>query len=301
MAGKVSKAAGDAADSRFAVWRAGGRHRPREVITEIAPVGGWRAVDLRELWAYRDLLKLMAWRDVTVRYKQTILGPLWVILQPFLTMVVFTIIFGRLARVPSDGFPYPVFSFTALVPWGLFATSLLHASNSLVAGANLVKKVYFPRLIVPISCIGTALIDFFITSVVLAVIMIWYGVAPTRNVVWIPAFVLLAAASSLGASLWLSALNVRFRDVRLTVPFLVQLWFFVSPIAYPSSLVPGPWRTWYYLNPMVAVVEGFRWALLGASAISWSAAVLSVGTATVLLVTGAYFFRRMEVAFADVV
>lgn len=267
----------------------------------IAPVRGWRAVDLRELWAYRDLLRLMAWRDITVRYKQTILGPAWVILQPFLTMVVFSIIFGRLARVPSDGLPYPLFSFAALVPWGLFSTSLMHASNSLVAGANLVKKVYFPRLIVPASCIGSALIDFAITSVVLAGIMAWYGVTPTAHAVWLPALVLLAAMSSLGASLWLSALNVRFRDVRLTVPFLLQLWFFLSPVAYPSSLVPQPWRVLYGMNPMVTVIEGFRWALLGGSMVPWLAATASLATALVLLVSGLYFFRRMEISFADVV
>ncbi len=275
--------------------------REPEFVTLIAPVKGWRAVNFRELWAYRDLLMLMAWRDITVRYKQTILGPVWVILQPFLTMVVFSILFGRLARIPSNGMPYPIFSFAALVPWGFFATSLMHASNSLVAGASLVKKVYFPRLIVPVSCIGSALVDFFITSIVLAGIMAWYDVTPNRNVVLIPALLFLAAMASLGAGLWLSALNVRFRDVRLTVPFLVQLWFFLSPIAYPSGLVPEPWRTFYGMNPMVTVIEGFRWALLGGSMVSWKMATLSVVTALIVLVSGLYVFRRMEVAFADVV
>jgi lipopolysaccharide transport system permease protein len=270
-------------------------------ITRIRPLSGWAPLHLGELWEYRDLLRLLAWRDIRVRYKQTVLGAAWAVLQPLLTMAVFSLFFGRLAKVPSDGLPYPIFAFAALVPWGFFSTSLTQASNSLVGNANLIQKVYFPRLVVPMSCAASALVDMCISFVVLLGFMLWYRIVPTAKVVWLPVFVVLALITSLGAGLWLSALNVRYRDVRYTVPFLVQFWLFATPIAYPSSLLPEPWRTVYGLNPMVGVVEGFRWALLGAKTAPGAAAAVSGLAALVLLVSGALFFRRMEATFADVV
>ena len=270
-------------------------------VTLIRPVHGWSPVNLGELWEYRDLLRLLAWRDIKVRYRQTALGAAWAILQPLLTMAVFSLFFGRLAKVPSDGLPYPIFAFAALVPWGFFSTSLTQASSSLVGSANLIKKVYFPRLVVPMSCTASALVDMCVASVVLLGLMLWYRIVPTVNVIWLPAFVALALVTSLGAGLWLSALNVRYRDVRYTVPFLVQFWLFATPIAYPSSLLNEPWRTVYGLNPMVGVVEGFRWALLGTKTAPGVIVAVSALAALALLVTGAFYFRRMEATFADVV
>lgn len=270
-------------------------------VTVIRHVRGWSAVNLREIWEYRDLLRMLAWRDIKVRYKQTALGAAWAVLQPLLTMAVFSLFFGRLAKVPSDGLPYPIFAFAALVPWGFFSTSLTQSANSLVGNANLIKKVYFPRLIVPMSCAASALVDMCITFVVLLAFMGWYRIVPTVNVVWLPALVVLALVTSLGAGLWLSALSVRYRDVRYIVPFLVQFWLFATPIAYPSSLLAEPWRTVYGLNPMVGVVEGFRWALLGSATAPGAVVAVSGVAALVLLVTGALYFRRMEATFADVV
>lgn len=270
-------------------------------VTVIRPIKGWAPVNLREVWEYRDLLRLLAWRDITVRYKQTVLGAAWAVLQPLLTMAVFSLFFGGLAKVPSDGLPYPIFAFAALVPWGFFSTSLTQASNSLVGNANLIKKVYFPRLVVPMSSAASALIDMCIAFVVLLGFMAWYRIVPTGNVVWLPAFVLLAGITSLGAGLWLSALNIRYRDVRHAVSFLIQFWLFATPIAYPSSLLPEPWRTLYGLNPMAGVVEGFRWALLGTKTEPGAMVAVSALMALTLLVTGAFYFRRMEATFADVV
>ena len=270
-------------------------------VTIIRPVHGWSPVNLGELWEYRDLLRLLAWRDIKVRYRQTALGAAWAILQPLLTMAVFSLFFGRLAKVPSDGLPYPIFAFAALVPWGFFSTSLTQASSSLVGSANLIKKVYFPRLVVPMSCTASALVDMCVAFVVLLGFMLWYRIVPTVNVIWLPAFVALALVTSLGAGLWLSALNVRYRDVRYTVAFLVQFWLFATPIAYPSSLLNEPWRTVYGLNPMVGVVEGFRWALLGTKTAPGAMVAVSALAALALLVTGAFYFRRMEATFADVV
>ncbi|MCB0161125.1 MAG: ABC transporter permease, partial [Caldilineaceae bacterium] len=229
----------------------------------IEPTQGWVALQLRELWRYRELLYFLTWRDIKVRYKQTVLGAAWAVIQPFMTMVVFSLFFGRLAQIPSDGIPYPIFSYAALVPWTFFANGLSQSSNSLVGSANLIKKVYFPRLAVPIATILSGVIDFVLAFLVLLVMMVFYGIVPTANVVWLPFFLLLALVTSLGAGLWLSAMNVQFRDVRYVVPFLVQLWLFATPIAYPSSIIPAPWRMLYAVNPMVGVVEGFRWALLG--------------------------------------
>jgi homopolymeric O-antigen transport system permease protein len=236
-----------------------------------------------------------------VRYKQTALGAAWAVIQPFFTMVVFSLFFGRLAKMPSDNIPYPIFAYAALVPWTFFANGLTESSNSLVGSANLIKKVYFPRLAVPIAAVLAGLVDFAIAFVVLVGMMLYYGVAPTANVLWLPLFLLLALATALGTGLWLSALNVQFRDVRYVVPFAVQFWLFATPIAYPSSLLPEPWRTIYGLNPMAGVVEGFRWALLGTNTKPGALVALSALVAALLLAGGAFYFRRMEKTFADVV
>lgn len=270
-------------------------------VTVITPSHGWVALRLGKVWEYRELLYFLVWRDIKVRYKQTILGAAWAVIQPFMTMVVFSVFFGRLAQIPSDGVPYPIFSFAALVPWTFFAHGLTQASNSVVDGANLVKKVYFPRLIIPLAAILSGAVDFVLAFLVLLGMMLTYGIVPTAHLIWLPGFVLLAFATSLGAGLWLSALNVQFRDVRYTVPFLAQFWLFATPIAYPSSLLAEPWRTVYGLNPMVGVVEGFRWVLLGTPTAPRPMLVVSVLVTLVLLISGALYFRRMEKTFADVV
>ena len=262
---------------------------------------GWRALNLREIWQYRELLYFLSWRDIKVRYKQTLLGVLWAIIQPFFTMVVFSIFFGKLAKIPSDGIPYPIFAFAALVPWTLFANALTQSSNSLVQSANLLKKVYFPRLIIPISSVLAGTVDFLLAFILLLAMMLFYGILPTGNIVWLPFFLLLTCGTALGVGLWLSAMNVKFRDVRYTVPFLTQFWLFATPIAYPSSLLSDPWRTLYGLNPMAGVIEGFRWALLGTETAPGSLIVVSVFTMVILLGTGLAFFRRVEKTFADVV
>jgi lipopolysaccharide transport system permease protein len=267
----------------------------------IRPLHGWSALGLRELWTYRELLYFFVWRDVKVRYKQTALGAAWAVLQPFLTMVVFSVFFGRLAKMPSDGLPYPIFAFAALVPWTFFSHGLSQASNSLVGGANLIKKVYFPRLVMPIAAVLSGLVDFLIAFGVLVGMMLFYGITPTPKIVAIVPFVLLATITSLAVAFWLSAVNVEYRDVRYVVPFLTQLWMFATPIAYPSSLLSEPWRTVYALNPMVGVVEGFRWALLDTGPAPGPMILVSSVVALVLLVSGAYYFRRMEASFADIV
>jgi lipopolysaccharide transport system permease protein len=267
----------------------------------IEPSQGWGSLNLQELWAHRELVYFLIWRDIKVRYKQTALGASWAILQPLLTMLIFSVFFGRLAKVPSDGVPYPVFSFVALVPWMFFSNGLTLASNSLVHQANLLTKVYFPRLAIPISTVASGTIDFCLGFIVTLGLIAWYGIMPTANVVFLPLFLLLAVVTSLGVALWLAAVNVEFRDVRYTVPFLTQFWMFATPIAYPSSLLAEPWRTLYGLNPMVGVVEGFRWALLGVDTAPGLMVIASSIVAVFLLVTGAYYFRRMERTFADVV
>lgn len=275
---------------------------PRHAATVIIqPSRGWSALGLRELWRYRELLYFMIWRDIKVRYKQTALGAAWAIIQPFFTMVVFSLFFGRLAGIPSDGVPYPIFSYSALVPWTFFANGLTLASNSLVGSANLLSKVYFPRLIVPTATILSGLVDFALAFVVLIGMMLVYGIMPTLNIIWLPFFLLLALITALGSGLWLSALNVKFRDIKYVVPFLTQLWMFLTPIAYPSTMLPEPWRTLYGLNPMAGVIEGFRWALLGTQMTVGPMIFLSAVAAIVLLLSGAYYFRRMEKTFADVV
>jgi lipopolysaccharide transport system permease protein len=270
-------------------------------VVIVKPSKGWISLKLKELWEYRELLYFMAWRDIKVRYKQTVLGAAWAIIQPFFTMVIFSIFFGRLAKVPSDGLPYPIFAYAALVPWTFFANGLNQASNSLVGSANLIKKVYFPRLVVPISSVISGVVDFVLAFAVLLGMMLFYGILPTVNILWLPLFVLLIFVTALGAGFWLSALNVQFRDVRYTVPFLTQFWLFATPIAYPSSLLSEPWRTLYGVNPMVGVVEGFRWALLGTDTAPGPIIIVSTVVALVVFVGGAFYFRRMEKTFADVV
>jgi len=270
-------------------------------VSEIAPSRGWVALKLRELWAYRELLYFLVWRDIKVRYKQTVLGAAWAIIQPFFTMVVFSLFFGSLAKMPSDGIPYPIFAYTALVPWTFFANGLTQASNSLVGNSGLIKKVYFPRLAIPIAGVLSNLVDFALAFVVLLLMMVYFRLWPTAAILWLPLLLLLAFITALGVGLWFSALNVEFRDVRYVVPFLTQFWMFATPVAYPSSLLHEPWRTLYGLNPMAGVVEGFRWALLGNVAAPGPLIWASAAAALVILVSGAFYFRRMERTFADVV
>lgn len=272
-----------------------------EPIITIAPSRGWVSLRVHELWEYRELLYFLVWRDIKVRYKQTVLGAAWAIIQPLMTMVVFSVFFGRLAKMPSDGVPYPIFAFAALVPWTFFAHGLSQASNSLVGSANLIKKVYFPRLVMPIAAVLSGLIDFFLAFMVLIGMMLFYGITPSGNVVAVLPLIVLTMLTSLGVALWLCALNVEFRDIRYVIPFLTQFWMFATPIAYPSSLLSEPWRTVYAINPMVGVVEGFRWALLGAGTAPGPMLIVSSLVACLLLISGAYYFRRMERTFADIV
>jgi lipopolysaccharide transport system permease protein len=269
-------------------------------VVYIRPSRGWVSLKLDELWAYRELLYFLTWRDLKVRYKQTAVGAAWAVIQPFLTMVVFSVFFGRLAQIPSDGIPYPVFSFAALLPWGFFANAVGRSSNSLVSSAHLISKVYFPRLVVPISSVLSGLFDFAIAFVVLLGLMLFYRMWPTPATLLLPLFLLLALITALGVGLWLSSLNARYRDVGYVVPFMTQLWLFATPVAYPSSLVPEPWRTLYGLNPMVGVVEGFRWALLGTDPPGPMLAVSAL-VSVALLVSGCLYFRRTEKTLADVV
>lgn len=287
----------DTADSA----RSGAPESPERPVVRIQPSTGWVSLELGELWRYRELLYFLVWRDVKVRYKQTVLGVGWAILQPVATMIVFSLFFGGLAGVPSDGVPYPVFSFAALVPWTFFAQGLLQSANSLVTNQNLITKVWFPRLTIPVSTVLAGAVDFALAFLVLLGLMLFYDITPTVQVVWLPLLLLLALISSLGVGLWLSALNVQFRDVRYLVPFLTQLWLFATPIAYPGSLLDEPWRTLYGINPMAGVVEGFRWALLGTDTAPGPMIAVSTAVALALLLGGALYFRRVERTFADLV
>jgi lipopolysaccharide transport system permease protein len=281
---------------------AGGATQPgRAAVTVIEPPAGWSSLGLLDLWAYRELLYFLTWRDIKVRYKQTALGAAWAIIQPFFTMVVFSVFFGRLARLPSEGVPYPVFTYCALVPWTYFATALTQSSNSLVDHARLITKVYFPRLLVPAAAVIAGLVDLAIAFVVLVGMLLWYGVSPGPAVLLLPLLALLATLTALAVGLWLSALNVQYRDVKYTIPFLVQVWLFVTPVAYSSTLVPERWRPLYALNPMTGVVEGFRWALLGHRTAPGPMLLVSTASVLLLLVGGLFYFRRMEQRFADVV
>ena len=267
----------------------------------IQPRPARATLELGELWSYRELLYFLAWRDLKVRYKQTVIGALWAIIQPFFTMVIFSLFFGRLAKIPSDNIPYPIFSFAALVPWAFFANGLSKSTNSLVGGAHLIKKVYFPRLVMPIAAVLCGGVDFALAFLTLIGMMVFYGMAPGITLLALPLLLLLLLVTTVGVSLWLSAMNVQFRDVGAALPFLVQAWLFITPIAYPSSLLSEPWRTLYGINPMAGVVDGFRWALLGAVPAPVPIMLLSTVSSLVLLISGAFYFRRMEDTFADVV
>jgi lipopolysaccharide transport system permease protein len=270
-------------------------------ITLIKSSSGWSALNLRDLWIYRELILFMTWRDLKVRYKQTLLGASWAVLQPFLTMVVFSIFFGNLAKVPSDGVPYPIFSYTALIPWTLFSKALHDASRSLVASSHMITKVYFPRMILPLASVLAGVVDFFIAFVVLIGMMIFYHISPTTNVWTLPLFLILALITAIGVGLWLSALNVLYRDINYVLPFLTHFWMFLTPIAYPSSMIPQRFQMLYALNPMTGVVEGFRWALLGSGQAPGTMTLVSSVVAVILLVTGMVYFRRMERQFSDMV
>ena len=274
-------------------------------LTIIEPTKGWASLQLGAVWQYRELLYFMVWRDVKVRYKQTALGVAWIVLQPVIGMVVFSLLFGGLLKVPSGGVPYPVFAYAALLPWNYFASSLTRSSTSLVASSNLITKVYFPRLVIPMAGVLSGLVDFAIAFVILIGLMIFYGIAPTAGVVWLPGFLLLAMLTALGFGLWLSALNVRFRDINQLVPFLVQIWMYVTPVIYGSTLIPERFRFLLGLNPMTGVVEGFRWALLGGRLADAQAPgllfAISIAITLVVLVSGAVFFRRTERTFADII
>jgi lipopolysaccharide transport system permease protein len=273
---------------------------PEEVIV-LRPSRGWAALNLRDLWIYRELVYFLTWRDIKVRYKQTVLGAGWAILQPLINMLVLGVIFGNFAKMPTDGVPRPIFTFTALLPWGLFSKALNDAGRSMLSNRNMITKIYFPRLIIPLSSVLGGVVDFLIQFGILILMMIYFGYTPTANIWALPFFLLLALATALGFGLWLSALNVLYRDINYILPFLTQLWVLVTPVAYSSKVVPEQWRLLYALNPMVGVVEGFRWALLGTQSAPGLDMVLSVVISLVLLVTGMYYFRRMERTFADMV
>jgi len=270
--------------------------------TTIRPSKGWVRINFRELWDYRELLYFLIWRDIKVRYKQTVLGAAWAVIQPFSTMVVFSIFFGRLAKIPSDGLPYPIFAYCALLPWGLFAGALVGVGQSVVASQNLISKVYFPRLVIPISRVLAGLMDFGIAFIMLLGLMAYYRISPSPiAIITVPLLLVFALTTALAVGLWLTVLNVMYRDVRYTIPFLVQFWLFATPVVYPASLVPEPWRAFYGLNPMAGVVEGFRWALLGTANAPGPILGVSISVVVILLVGGLLYFRRMEKIFADMV
>ena len=278
-----------------------GRDDGTPVTTIIVPPRGFSFANARDLWRFRDLLGLLVLRDIKIRYKQTIIGASWAVLQPFLTMVVFSIFFGRFANIPSDGLPYPIFSYAGLLPWTFFATGMKRASDSLVGNASLISKVHFPRVILPISSVAAGFVDFAIAFAVLAAMMLYYSIPITWNVLWLPGFLVIAFSTALGAGLWLSALNVKYRDIRYMMTFLTQLWLYATPVIYPVTLLRGPWRILVSLNPMTGVVEGSRWAVLGSggppSGLFW----VSIAISLLMLGTGLVVFHRMERSFADVV
>ena len=270
-------------------------------VIDITPPRGWLELELRELWQFRELVYFFVWRDIKVRYKQTAIGVAWAVLQPLMTMLVFSLFFGRLAKIPSGGLPYPIFYFSALLPWTYFSGALLNATNSVIENQRVITKVYFPRLVLPLSAVSPGLLDFAVGLVVFLAMMALYHRAPSRPMLLFPAFLLLAVATALGVGLWLSALNAIYRDVRYVVPFLVQFWMFASPVAYPSTLVPARCRWLYGLNPMAGVIEGFRWALTGKGQPPNLMLAASTGAVIVVLIGGLYFFRKMESTIADVV
>lgn len=256
----------------------------------------------QDIWRYRELFYFLAWRDILVRYKQTAIGVGWALIRPFLTMVVFTVVFGRIANLPSDGVPYPILVFSAMLPWQLFSTALSECSNSLIANANLLSKVYFPRLVVPTSAVVVSFVDFAISGLILVALMVWFAFVPSWRIVTLPLFIIIALAASMGVGLWVASLNVQYRDFRYIVPFLVQFGLYISPVGFSSNVVPDQWRLLYSLNPMVGVIDGFRWAILGGEAsIYWPGFALSMSLVVLLLVSGIWYFRKMERTFADVI
>lgn len=272
-----------------------------DTVRVITPSKGWRSLNLRELLAYRELLGLLVWRDVSVRYKQSIVGIGWAIVQPIMTMILFTIIFGRFANLPSDGIPYPIFTYCALLPWNYFARSLGDSSDSLVGSSHLITKVYFPRLVLPISKAFSGLIDFSIAFIFLLGMMIWYRIPPTLGIFLLPFFIGIALLAALGAGFWFTALNVKYRDIKFVVPFIVQFWMYASPVAYSTSIIPERWRLLYGLNPMVGVIEGFRWALLGKEPPKIEMILIPLIIIMCVFVSGLYYFKKMERTFADII
>ncbi len=277
------------------------KHEPTTIY--IKPSKGLAALNLRDIWIYRELIYFMIWREIKVRYKQTMLGAAWAIIQPVLTMIVFTFLFGRIAKLPTDGnIPYPIFSYTALLPWGLFVAALNQASRSLTSNQNMVSKIYFPRLVLPLASVLSGLIDFIIAFVILIGLMIYYHIAPSINVIWaLPLFLVLTIITALGVALWLSAINVQYRDVNYALPFMTQFWLFVTPVAYSSNLISAKWRLVYSLNPMAGVVNGFRWALLGVGNGPDTGLWISLGIALLIMISGLFYFRNMEKTFADTI
>jgi lipopolysaccharide transport system permease protein len=271
----------------------------RELIIE---AGRTEVQYWRDLYRYRELFYFLSWRDILVRYKQTVIGVAWAVLRPFLTMVVFTIVFGKLAKLPSEGAPYPILVFSAVLPWQFFANALSETGNSLIGNTNLISKIYFPRLIIPASSVITSLVDFVISGIILVALMIWYQFVPGWRVVTLPFFVAIAFAASIGCGLWLAALNVKYRDFRYIIPFVVQFGLFISPVGFSSSIVPGKWRLLYSLNPMVGVIDGFRWVIIdGQTSIYWPGFLVSLSLVVILIITGIRYFRITEKTFADVI
>ena len=274
---------------------------PDRSLFKIRPSTGWVALHLKDLWTYRELLYFLMWRDIKVRYKQTVLGAAWAIIQPFVAMLLFTLFFGKLAGIPSDGIPYPIFAYTGLLPWMFFSNAVTNSGNSLVGSANLITKVYFPRMIIPGAAVGAGLVDFAIAFLILIALMIYYGVAITWSILMLPVLVTLTTLLALGVGMWASALNVKYRDIRYALPFLIQLWMFASPVIYPASLMPQKWRWVLWLNPLTGIIEGFRSSVFGANKFDWSALGLSTAITFAVLVYSGYNFRRMERVFADIV
>ncbi len=272
---------------------------PHRIVIE--PQKGWISLNLLEVWRYRDLLTMLVWRDFSCRYRQSVLGAGWAIVRPVLSVLVFTVIFGRIAKLPSDGIPYPLFSFAAMMPWLYFSTALANATNSVVGGQGLLTKVYFPRLVLPLASICSGLGDLVIQFVLLIALMLWYGAAPTWSVLLVPFFIFECMVVSLALGLWLTALNVKYRDINQLVPFVVQIWMYLTPIVYSSTMVPHRYRALYSLNPLVGVVDGFRWAMLGQTAPDWSMLAISSTVVVILFVSGLYYFRRVEQTFADII
>ena len=256
----------------------------------------------RDLWRYRELFFFLAWRDILVRYKQTVIGLAWALLRPFLTMLVFTLVFSKLAKLPSDGVPYPIMVFAALLPWQFFSNAFSSAGDSLISNASMISKVYFPRLVIPVSAVIVSFLDFLISGIILVGLMLWYGFMPSWHILTLPLFVFVAFAMAMGAGLWVAALNVKYRDFRYIVPFVVQFGLYVSPVGFSSTIVPEQWRLLYSINPMVGVIDGFRWAILGGNTqFYWPGFLLSLGLVTVILITGIFYFRKTERGFADLI